>query len=769
MRGKQIYAGATLTIAVLLLSVYVPVSHSANAYQSASTMTVAPTEDHWYHYYGFYWDDRTVGTLCDKTPGFGYSGDPAQGTITVNETNFDDSIVMKFNKTGTTASLLATYTRELSGDWRVTFDLSCLDADSGLGLWLYDGSTIIVGTGFDESGKIFVYDSAETDYDDIVANTTYHFDLQVHTGNDTYAVYLNDTLLEAGDFNAAAGDVDTIDTWKFIQWTSSSGISYVDNIEFWTWADYDYETDDFLDELVDALDWVIDNKYQAGATGEIGGTGIITGYEYEANSSFPRQVATSTMDAAIVAYEVTLQAKYYDVAVDIGRWLDTVVQKPDGYYSNTGGEGINGVDNVLTSLECAGAMMRLYELTNNPAYLTSATQAIDYQIENAWNDTLDLFNDKPTSEWARINLNTAAAKNLAYAYRLTGEDDYYQRAADILTTLPSYMEYGDPGESPSTNYTWGWYNKSIAETGFQGWDYESYTANGYGAAVYQLQQAGIAQAQIDTWTGYLEREIFTLTGYGLWYGMAKNVSAHNYLESLQAYCYYNLLSNYSIPQFEYVFKSMIEYATDRATVTLSEDELIPTNLYYDAPTIWIAEYTSLGQLYALWDWEKLPDFNQPYRLSLNSTANLCVSGDVVVHDLSQTGQELSWTSAATGAVQYTVIGLSSANGYRVYQDGEVISTGIGAWFTFSATGSGDFIVEVWNTNTVSSMIVLTVNMIGLGIVVSVIAGFVMPFARDIKAGRPIKTERAIRDLIKTVVFIVIGLLMWGLLHQIAIG
>ena len=81
-----------------------------------------------------------------------------------------------------------------------------------------------------------------------------------------------------------------------------------------------------------------------------------------------------------------------------------------------------------------------------------------------------------------------------------------------------------------------------------------------------------------------------------------------------------------------------------------------------------------------------------------------------------------------------MIGLSSEYGYRVYQDGGVISTGIGSWFTFSATGAGYFEIEIWNDDTVSSMIVLTVNMVGLGILVSVIAGWVMPFSRAIKKG-----------------------------------
>ena len=52
------------------------------------------------------------------------------------------------------------------------------------------------------------------------------------------------------------------------------------------------------------------------------------------------------MDAAIRAYEFTLDAKYYNMAVDLAGG-DTVAQQPEGWFKFTGGEAPNWENNVL--------------------------------------------------------------------------------------------------------------------------------------------------------------------------------------------------------------------------------------------------------------------------------------------------------------------------------------------------------------------------------------------------------------------------------------
>ena len=136
---------------------------------------------------------------------------------------------------------------------------------------------------------------------------------------------------------------------------------------------------------------------------------------------------------------------------------------------------------------------------------------------------------------------------------------------------------------------------------------------------------------------------------------------------------------------------------------------------------------------------------------------------------SSTGVEWLINSTDTPNIIFSVSGLSSEWGYRVYQDGSVIATGMGPSFSFTATGSGEFEIVVWNTKAVSSLVVLTVNMVGLGMIVTVLASYVAPIARDIREKRPIKPEKLTQNLIRTVIFIVVASLMWGVLHSIAIG
>lgn len=129
----------------------------------------------------------------------------------------------------------------------------------------------------------------------------------------------------------------------------------------------------------------------------------------------------------------------------------------------------------------------------------------------------------------------------------------------------------------------------------------------------------------------------------------------------------------------------------------------------------------------------------------------------------------AWSTTGDGNIAFTVSNLNPDSGYRVYQDGEVIATGLGPSFSFTAVGGGEFTVEVWHERTVSTLVVFTVNMVMLGIFVTIAASFVNPIAQDVRAGRQIKPDKLMKNLVRTFIFIIVGLIMWGLLHQIAIG
>jgi parallel beta-helix repeat protein len=145
-------------------------------------------------------------------------------------------------------------------------------------------------------------------------------------------------------------------------------------------------------------------------------------------------------------------------------------------------------------------------------------------------------------------------------------------------------------------------------------------------------------------------------------------------------------------------------------------------------------------------------------------------GDILVNItlIAQDANSIKWDTL-NGGLNYLVTNLSNDHGYKVYQDGVVIATGVGPTLSFTATGGGNFTVEVWYSSEVSSMIVLTVNMVGLGILVSVIAGWVMPFSRAIKKGTYTNANQMMKELIRGFIFIVVALIMWVMLHNIAIG
>ena len=149
----------------------------------------------------------------------------------------------------------------------------------------------------------------------------------------------------------------------------------------------------------------------------------------------------------------------------------------------------------------------------------------------------------------------------------------------------------------------------------------------------------------------------------------------------------------------------------------------------------------------------------------------CIGADIEFRWIAYSDTLISWniTANETVSIYGTILGLDSEYGYRVSLDGDPIAVGVGPSVYFSASGDGLYTVELWTTREVSAMIVLTVNMVGLGVVVSIVGSFVMPIAEDIRKNRPVKMNKLFPSFIRTVVFIIIGLLMWGVLHAIAIG
>jgi hypothetical protein len=162
--------------------------------------------------------------------------------------------------------------------------------------------------------------------------------------------------------------------------------------------------------------------------------------------------------------------------------------------------------------------------------------------------------------------------------------------------------------------------------------------------------------------------------------------------------------------------------------------------------------------------------NHQYAIPISADSDTTVTLNIT--RCSPIFSNIEWTATLDDndeSTIYYLVGLDEQMGYRVYQDGEVIATGLGPSFSFTAVGGGEFEIEVWHERTVSTLVVFTVNMVMLGIFVTIAASFVNPIAQDMRAGRQIKPERLMKNLVRTFIFIIVGLIMWGLLHQIAIG
>lgn len=132
----------------------------------------------------------------------------------------------------------------------------------------------------------------------------------------------------------------------------------------------------------------------------------------------------------------------------------------------------------------------------------------------------------------------------------------------------------------------------------------------------------------------------------------------------------------------------------------------------------------------------------------------------------------AWSVNLTGLtviVTFTISNLQADTTYKVYQDGVSFAITDSTTFTFTTATGGQFEVQEWYGKQVSTMIVMTVNLVGLGILIAVIGGFVMPFANNISKGKYRKIDVMMNDLLHCVVYIIVALLMWGLLQHIAIG
>lgn len=137
------------------------------------------------------------------------------------------------------------------------------------------------------------------------------------------------------------------------------------------------------------------------------------------------------------------------------------------------------------------------------------------------------------------------------------------------------------------------------------------------------------------------------------------------------------------------------------------------------------------------------------------------------HHSPSVAMEVTGSNGST--VQYTVTGVIENEGYRVIVGGNTVFSGEGPNLTFNITG-GDYTIWVmWDPSTEMRLVLLTVDMVGIGMVVSIIGSWVVPFIRAQDRKKHLSMNMTVPMLIRTMVFIVIGITLWVLLRNMALN
>lgn len=127
-----------------------------------------------------------------------------------------------------------------------------------------------------------------------------------------------------------------------------------------------------------------------------------------------------------------------------------------------------------------------------------------------------------------------------------------------------------------------------------------------------------------------------------------------------------------------------------------------------------------------------------------------------------TGTIAAWTANETAT--YTVY-VSAGASCKVYQDGQVIALDYGPGFTFTAPNGGQFEVEMWYPASVSRLVVLTLDMLAMGVLVVIIAAATKPL-KDSKNRTP---DKVMKTLIQTAIYVIVALVLISMANNMFLG
>lgn len=675
----------------------------------------ATVDGHWSNYLNMYFDDRATGSYCDGSPGFGYGGVPTNGNITV-ELAWDARTCLRLVDSSGSSTVTATYSRTLSGHWNLSFwmALDAISPANTLSAYLYNGTDAILMVGADQT-NIYYWNGASHNIQASAARTWFRFAIDLDTTTRLFDVYLNDACVASSvAFNPAYPLDNQFTHIRFQTGSTATGTTYVENLQYYWWDPTSYGTTDLWESQLAGLEYLYDDWYIPGSTDLLGSGTPLPGYDNLTTRTYPRQVVAATMDAANQAYAVTGFEKWYDMAVDLARWLVEVAQEDDGHFPFVGGTVPNMPNNLLTSSECACALLRMYETTGNASLLDSANAALAFCISTCWNDTLGLFNDYEGTEYVRINFNTGAAMDFAFAYSVTGNTTYRDVATSVLDALPQYMMTYENETGISQSYPGrGSYPLFAGDVDAQDVGYESWSAYGYGMAILFLKNAGYPLGKVLEWTEYFEKQVYYLDEARLYY---EDV----WMGSWDYLCLQRVFTIYSMLAYDEDLYRIVDVSDSTATYLLARAEQLP-NAYgqtarYPSASAWEfyfnghTTYVGMCRFSHLMDDTELvgfPDYcgatggvrwlgddpNQEQYITNyigadgNVSYNRFVSNEswivmnastdadcaITITDYGSSGMSLNLSFEADTTISMVLLGLNQTLVYSVYIDDELVS------------------------------------------------------------------------------------------------
>ena len=792
----------TAIVIALIASMLIPFS-SSPATDSPSNGRISASDETpvWEVYWRDWWDPHTAYLGIN---GYTTVGQPTYGNVSVNKT-WDDKVALKHEKLTTGDALYSYYvfSPAITNDMRIEFYLAKAILTTELWLYLASVSNFLY-VGILANGTMQITDGVTSWYDtDALSphevNHWYHFNVSLVPSTKAFSVSVDGQSATTGTWAPA------ITSFAQVQWLQKNtkvGCAYIENVSYWIKYTHTFQSDGLWQYGKNALDWVLDERYNSGATSMTYPNVPIL--HETTNNPLPRRAVSATIEAAMDAYMVTGEASYYTACVDLARWLVEVCQDEEGYFPYIAGDYL---DNQLTSSSVAGTLLRLYQMTGNYSYATSAIAAYDYIITNLWNVTVDLFDDGTDAGQQRINMNAATANSLALAYHILGNATYLEKAQATLTSIGTYMiNYS------SALINIGRYPYKAGDPSAQQNNYEAWTAMNMFAAYYYLDLEGEAPTELDN---HMKKEFQALQQVVIQYGGLDNAAAleiHCYGYLISAYMLYSLIGNVTdANSIEETF-TVVDYLVNRATnlqnangslphfpksnstVIISENTQFLCNMGYwrlwgDQYRVEIPDRYEITGLRSVGE-DPNPDpiinaingttgavtynrFVHPDSLLWQASVTVNIGNASIVVDTFEptAGQNgelyTTWTVNTTDddtVVEYT-FDVDTAMAYQIYQDGEYIGYGEGPTFTFSAVGNGTFEIYLWYPATVSRLVVLTVNMLAMGLLVGVIGATIQPL-REPKNRTPDKMTKV---FINAAVCIIIGIVLITLVNNMFLG